>query len=62
MLILLSLTRLVSWIHLLVRNLCEYPQGIEYVLASGVIVVKGGEPADALPGKVLKNQSRQAND
>jgi len=43
------------------ENPCEYPKGIEYVLVSGVIVVEGGEPADALPGRVLRNQSRQTN-
>lgn len=43
------------------KNPCRYPEGIEYALVSGVIVVKGGEPTDALPGRVLRNQSRQTN-
>ncbi len=36
------------------ENPCRYPQGIEYVLVSGVIVVKEGKPKDAIPGKVFE--------
>jgi N-acyl-D-amino-acid deacylase len=33
----------------------QFPQGIEYVIVNGQIVVKEGEQTDNLPGKILKN-------
>ena len=32
----------------------RYPSGIEWVFVNGVAVIAGGEPTDALPGRVLR--------
>lgn len=32
----------------------QYPEGIEYVLINGQIVVENGQPIESLPGKVLR--------
>jgi N-acyl-D-amino-acid deacylase len=34
----------------------QYPEGIEYVINNGVIVVRHGEHTGALPGKVLRHR------
>jgi N-acyl-D-amino-acid deacylase len=33
----------------------QFPEGIEYVIVNGEIVVNEGGQTDALPGKILKN-------
>jgi N-acyl-D-amino-acid deacylase len=33
----------------------QYPEGIDYVLVNGTVVVENGEHTGALPGKVLRN-------
>jgi len=32
----------------------RYPDGIDYVIVNGVVVVDGGEHTGALPGRVLR--------
>jgi len=34
----------------------QYPQGIEYVLVNGQIVIEGGEHSGSLPGKILRKK------
>jgi N-acyl-D-aspartate/D-glutamate deacylase len=35
----------------------QYPEGIDYVLVNGVMVVDGKRHTGALPGKVLKHKT-----
>jgi N-acyl-D-amino-acid deacylase len=37
----------------------KYPEGIEYVLVNGKVVVEKGEHKGLLPGKVLRHQSKE---
>ncbi len=38
----------------------QYPEGIDYVLVNGVLVVEQGEHSGALPGKVLRHRPARA--
>ena len=40
---------------------CQYPEGIEYVLVCGEIVVREGKYTGALPGRILRNPSLHEN-
>jgi len=44
-----------------VENPNLYPQGIEYVLVNGEIVIEEGEHTGALPGKVLRSSQLAEN-
>jgi len=35
----------------------RYPEGIEYVIANGTVVVKKGEHTGAMAGRVLRHES-----
>jgi len=38
----------------------KYPEGIEYVLVNGQVVIEKGEHKGVLPGKVLRHQTKKA--